>query len=73
MPPQITFSGKLYQMISKASTIFQIFALSQMGCASPNAKNFKKNTLKKTTRGNHWGDTRAKLEVDIREILALVF
>lgn len=59
-------------MFSKASTIFQIFALSQMGCASQNAKNFKKNTLKKTTRGNHWGDTRAKLEVDIQEILALV-
>lgn len=43
-----------------------------MGCASQNAKNFKKNTLKKTTRGNHWGDTRAKLEVDIQEILGLV-
>lgn len=43
-----------------------------MGCASQNAKNFKRNTLKKTTRGNHWGDTRAKLEVDIQEILGLV-
>lgn len=43
-----------------------------MGCESQNAKNFKKNTLKKTTRGNHWGDTRAKLEVDIQEIMALV-
>lgn len=43
-----------------------------MGCASQNAKNFKKNTLKKTTRGNHWGDLRAKLEVDIQEILGLV-
>lgn len=72
IPQSISFSGKLYQMFSKASTIFQIFALSQMGCASQNAKNFKKNTLKKTTRGNHWGDTRAKLEVDIQEILALV-
>lgn len=59
-------------MFSKASTIFQMFALSQMGCASQSAKNFKKNTLKKTTRGNHWGDTRAKLEVDIQEILGLV-
>lgn len=59
-------------MFSKASTIFQIFALSQMGCASQNTKNFKKNTLKKTTRGNHWGDLRAKLELDIQEILSLV-
>lgn len=59
-------------MFNKASTIFQIFALSQMTCASQNAKHFKRNTLKKTTRGNHWGDTRAKLEVDIQEILGLV-
>lgn len=43
-----------------------------MGCASQNTKNFKRNTLKKTTRGNHWGDLRAKLEVDIQEILGLV-
>lgn len=43
-----------------------------MGCASQTTKNFKKNTLKKTTRGNHWGDLRAKLEVDIQEILSLV-
>lgn len=42
-----------------------------MGCASQ-SKHFKRNTLKKTTIGNHWGDTRAKLEVDIQEILGLV-
>ena len=58
-------------MFNKASTIFQIFALSELGCASSNGRNFKKNILKKTTRGNHWGDIRAKLEVDIQEILAL--
>jgi RUN domain-containing protein 1 len=69
---QITFSGKFYQMLNKASTVFQIFALSQMGCASESGRNFKRNILKKTTRGNHWGDLRAKLEVDIQEILALV-
>jgi hypothetical protein len=59
-------------MFNKASTIFQIFALSQMGCASQNGRHFKRNILKKTSRGNHWGDTRAKLEVDIQEIVALV-
>jgi hypothetical protein len=58
-------------MFNKASTIFHIFALSQFGCASQNGRNFKRNVLKKTTRGNHWGDIRAKLEVDIQEILAL--
>lgn len=59
-------------MFNKASTIFHIFALSQFGgCSSQNGRNFKRNVLKKTTRGNHWGDIRAKLEVDIQEIIAL--
>lgn len=59
-------------MLNKASTIFHIFAFSQLDCASQNGRHFRRNVLKKTTRGNHWGDTRAKLEVDIQEILALM-
>lgn len=43
-----------------------------MGCASQNGQKFKRNVLKKTTRGNHFGDIRAKLEVDIQEIVALL-
>lgn len=43
-----------------------------MNCASQNGKHFRRNVLKKTSRGNHWGDIRAKLEVDIQEIIALV-
>lgn len=39
---------------------------------SSNGKHFQRNTLKKTTRGNHFGDTRAKLEIDIQEVLGLV-
>lgn len=71
MNTNIGLGDKLFQMFNKASTIFHIFALSQFGCASQNGRNFKKNVLKKTTRGNHWGDIRAKLEVDIQEIIAL--
>lgn len=70
--PTNTLGNRVFQMFNKASTIFHIFALSQFGCASQNGRNFKKNVLKKTTRGNHWGDIRAKLEVDIQEILALI-
>ncbi|KAG5683011.1 hypothetical protein PVAND_012321 [Polypedilum vanderplanki] len=73
--PQLSTNGisdRFFQMFNKASTIFQIFALSQIGCASQNGRNFKRNILKKTSRGNHWGDIRAKLEVDIQEIVALV-
>jgi hypothetical protein len=59
-------------VFSKASTLLHIFALSQIGgCASQNGQHFKKNILKKTERGNHWGDIRAKLEVDIQEVLSL--
>jgi RUN domain-containing protein 1 len=65
-------SDRIFQLFNKASTIFHIFALSQMDCASQNGRGFKKNLLKKTTRGNHWGDIRAKLEVDIQEILAIL-
>lgn len=67
----MTISEKFNQMLNKASTIFQIFAVSQMGCSSQNGR-FKKNTLKKTMPAPHWGDIRAKLEVDIQEILSLV-
>lgn len=45
-----------------------------VSCGSQNLRRqqFKKNTLKKTRRGNHWGDIRAKLEVDVQEILSHV-
>lgn len=68
---QITISEKFNQMLNKASTIFQMFAISQMGCTSQNGR-FRKNILKKTMPAPHWGDIRAKLEVDIQEILSLV-
>lgn len=70
-------TGRFLSMIQKASTMLQIFAWSQIGlggCGSQNGLNkFKKNVLKKTYRGNHWGDIRARLEVDIQVsfILAL--
>lgn len=73
----VTLTGKLFSVFSKASTLLHIFALSQIGgCASQNGlkqqqQQFKKNILKKTDRGNHWGDIRAKLEVDIQEVLSL--
>lgn len=72
-PTNTTITNRVFQMFNKATTIFHIFALSQFDCSSQNgARNFKRNILKKTTRGNHWGDIRAKLEVDIQEILALI-
>lgn len=57
-------------IIQKAGTLLQIFALTQLGCGP--RSQFEKNTLKTTNKGNHWGDIRAKLEVDIQEILSVV-
>lgn len=38
--------------MDKASVLMQMFATTHFG-AKP--EEFQKNTLKKTTKGNHWG------------------
>lgn len=55
-------------LMKKALTVMQIYIISQLGCGS---REFKRNMLKKTTKGNHWGDLRAKLEVAITRTLEL--
>lgn len=64
-----TLSDKAAGVLEKASNILNIFAVTQLGCG---AHNFQKNTLKRTTKGNHWGDLRAQLEIDVQEIISLV-
>ncbi|XP_037926006.1 RUN domain-containing protein 1 [Hermetia illucens] len=67
-----SFTSKTHTLLSKASTLLQMFAVTQFGCgSSQNGNHFRKNTLKKSSRVNHWGDTRAQLEVDIQEVAAL--
>ena len=48
-----------------------MFALTQLGCGTkPNAGgSFEKNILKKST--NHWGDTRANLELSVNKVLRI--
>lgn len=62
-------SGKVSSLLVKASTILDMFAFGQLGCSSQRTR--QRNTLKKTAKGNHWGDLRAKLEVDVQEIILL--
>lgn len=63
-------SGKMSSLLVKASTILDMFALAQFtGCSSQRGR--QRNILKKTAKGNHWGDLRAKLEVDVQEIILL--
>lgn len=66
---QETLNGKAISLLDKAATMLQFFALSQFGCAN---QHFQMNAMKRTNKGNHWGDLRAQLEVDVQEVLLLV-
>lgn len=59
---------KATTLMRKALTVMQIYVISQLGCGS---REFKRNMLKKTTKGNHWGDLRAKLEVAITHTIEI--
>lgn len=62
-------TGKVSTLLIKASAILDMFALTQLGCTSQ--RIHQRNSLKKTAKGNHWGDLRAQLEVDVQEIISL--
>ncbi|PSN47882.1 RUN domain-containing protein 1 [Blattella germanica] len=55
-------------IMKKAATLLQIFAVAQFGCGS---EHFKKNTLKKTMKANHFGDLRANLEMAVDYVVEL--
>lgn len=40
-------------MVQKTAALLQMFAMLQLGCGGP--QGFKKNDLKNTMKGNHWG------------------
>ncbi|CAB3377120.1 Hypothetical predicted protein [Cloeon dipterum] len=60
---------KTISIMKKMSDLLQMFAVTQFGCGTEAA--FKKNSLKKTTKANHWGDLRARLEMAVGHILLL--
>ncbi|XP_064477264.1 RUN domain-containing protein 1-like [Ornithodoros turicata] len=57
-----------HRILRRMLTLLQMFAFAQFGCGK---QNFQKNLMKKTPKGNHWGDMRAKLEVAVNQVLAL--
>ncbi|XP_036318566.1 RUN domain-containing protein 1 [Rhagoletis pomonella] len=63
-----SLNSKAHSLLDKASLLMQMFATTHFGAK---ADQFQKNTLKKTSKGNHWGDLRAQLEVDIQEVASL--
>lgn len=62
------FREQTLSMMRHALTLLQIFAITQLGCGG---KDFQKNLLKRTTKGNHWGDLRARLEMAISRVAEL--
>nr|XP_022338513.1 RUN domain-containing protein 1-like isoform X1 [Crassostrea virginica]XP_022338519.1 RUN domain-containing protein 1-like isoform X1 [Crassostrea virginica]XP_022338529.1 RUN domain-containing protein 1-like isoform X1 [Crassostrea virginica] len=54
--------------VKKTLAILQMFIITQFGCGTG---EFKRNMMKKTTKGNHWGDLRARLELAINKTLEL--
>lgn len=60
--------NRTVNIMRRALALLQIFAATQFGCG---AEHFHKNSLKKTTRGNHWGDLRAKLEIAVEHVLGI--
>ncbi|KAH8416783.1 hypothetical protein KR222_004081, partial [Zaprionus bogoriensis] len=60
--------SKAHGLLDKASLLMQMFATTHF---AKRQADFQQNSLKKTNKGNHWGDLRAQLEVDIQEVAAL--
>ncbi|XP_017067623.1 RUN domain-containing protein 1 [Drosophila eugracilis] len=68
--PGESLHSKAHGLLDKASMLMQMFASTHL--AKPRSHDeFQQNSLKKTHKGNHWGDLRAQLEVDIQEVAAL--
>jgi hypothetical protein len=59
------------KMIKRVMTLLQMITFAQFGCNRQGIKRFERNTLKKTARGSHWGDLRARLEVVIDKIIQI--
>lgn len=59
------------KMIKRVMTLLQMITFTQFGCNRTGLKRFERNTLKKTARGAHWGDVRAKLELAVDKIVQL--
>lgn len=56
-------------LMKKASTLIQIFTVSQFGCSTNTGKKFDR---KSSTIVTHWGNLRAKLEMSIDAVLHIV-
>lgn len=59
-------------MVKRAATLLQMFAMIQFGCGSGLGSQFRKNDLKTSMKVNHWGDMRARLQITVARIVDMV-
>lgn len=62
-------SEEAIKMIKRVMTLLNMITFAQFGCNRLGGKKFERNILKKTSKGSHWGDMRAKLEVAIDHVV----
>lgn len=62
-------SEEAIKMIKRVMTLLNMITFAQFGCNRISGKKFERNILKKTSKGSHWGDLRAKLEVAIDHVV----
>ncbi|CAG0913428.1 unnamed protein product [Notodromas monacha] len=61
----LVMKEKSLKAMQRLLDFLHIFAAGQFGCA---ADPFRKNILKQTAAGNHWGDKRAALQLSIEKL-----
>ena len=66
---QASDSEEAIKMIKRVMTLLNMITFAQFGCNRLAGKKFERNILKKTRKGSHWGDLRAKLEVAIDHVV----
>ena len=70
---ELSDNERATRMIKRALSLLQVFTFVH-GCNGKSVSKparFERNTLKKTSKINHWGDQRAKLELTIDHLIEL--
>ena len=58
------------RIIRRVVTLLQLFTFAQFGCNGL-GQTLERSMTKKHSKGNHWGDSRAKLEMAITKLLEI--
>uniref|UniRef100_T1KBT9 RUN domain-containing protein n=2 Tax=Tetranychus urticae TaxID=32264 RepID=T1KBT9_TETUR len=60
----------VFRIIRRVVTLLQLFTFAQFGCNGL-GQTLERSMAKKHSKGNHWGDLRAKLEMAIIKLLEI--